>query len=266
MGQSSGRGNFLWFLVSMVCKHISFTSPYPCTLCQTCPICEARRDAPASNIRVISACSGKFALRAGCVNPLGLLPPSHSMPPGPVYNWLCVAHSVVNILNHAAQIKAAQMALRSGATTMTQDVVLRRKRRRVEDMGREEVEERVYGGKESGVRCSLKWVQEEVQEVVRPVKRELVVEDNSIPESVKDGHPPIEVVIPSSGVKEVLQSPVESKDIKPDQASAVLGSEGAESTVESNTSSTDLPEVSSNYRICNACTKSLFPHSCFFFL
>ena len=188
------------------------------------------------------------------------------MPPGPVYNWLCVAHSVVNILNHAAQIKAAQMALRSGATTMTQDVVLRRKRRRVEDMGREEVEERVYGGKESGVRCSLKWVQEEVQEVVRPVKRELVVEDNSIPESVKDGHPPIEVVIPSSGVKEVLQSPVESKDIKPDQASAVLGSEGAESTVESNTSSTDLPEVSSNYRICNACTKSLFPHSFFFSL
>ena len=32
------------------------------------------------------------------------------MPPGPLYNWLCVAHSVCDILSHAAQIRAAQVA------------------------------------------------------------------------------------------------------------------------------------------------------------
>ena len=29
------------------------------------------------------------------------------MPPGPVYNWLCVLHSTANILSHVARIKAA---------------------------------------------------------------------------------------------------------------------------------------------------------------
>ena len=32
------------------------------------------------------------------------------MPPGPAYNRLCVAHSVCDILSHAAQIRAAQLA------------------------------------------------------------------------------------------------------------------------------------------------------------
>lgn len=32
------------------------------------------------------------------------------MPPGPAYNWLCVAHSVCDVLSHAAQIRVAQLA------------------------------------------------------------------------------------------------------------------------------------------------------------
>ncbi|KZT65109.1 hypothetical protein DAEQUDRAFT_560372 [Daedalea quercina L-15889] len=32
------------------------------------------------------------------------------MPPGPFYNWLCVAHSVCDVLSHAAHIRAAQLA------------------------------------------------------------------------------------------------------------------------------------------------------------
>ncbi len=38
-------------------------------------------------------------------------PPLHDiMPPGPAYNWLCVASSLVDILSHSAQIRAAQLA------------------------------------------------------------------------------------------------------------------------------------------------------------
>lgn len=32
------------------------------------------------------------------------------MPPGPAYNWFCVANSALEVLNHAAKIKAAQLA------------------------------------------------------------------------------------------------------------------------------------------------------------
>lgn len=32
------------------------------------------------------------------------------MPPGPAYNWFCVAYSVLNILSHAAHHRAAQLA------------------------------------------------------------------------------------------------------------------------------------------------------------
>ncbi|EPS99258.1 hypothetical protein FOMPIDRAFT_161122, partial [Fomitopsis schrenkii] len=38
------------------------------------------------------------------------------MPPGPLYNWLCVAHAVCDVLSHAAQIRAAQAASVSYAT------------------------------------------------------------------------------------------------------------------------------------------------------
>ena len=37
------------------------------------------------------------------------------MPPGPLYNWLCVAHSVCDVLSHAAYIRAAQVASVSNA-------------------------------------------------------------------------------------------------------------------------------------------------------
>jgi hypothetical protein len=33
-----------------------------------------------------------------------------SMPPGPAYNWLCVLHSTVEIISHAARYKATQVA------------------------------------------------------------------------------------------------------------------------------------------------------------
>jgi hypothetical protein len=35
------------------------------------------------------------------------------MPPGPVYNWLCVVCSAADILSHAARIRASQLAPRS---------------------------------------------------------------------------------------------------------------------------------------------------------
>ena len=53
------------------------------------------------------------------------------MPPGPVYNWLCVAHSVVDILSIATRIRSEQVARTCGATGGT--LSLKRKRVRVED-------------------------------------------------------------------------------------------------------------------------------------
>ncbi|TFK83858.1 ABC1-domain-containing protein [Polyporus arcularius HHB13444] len=50
------------------------------------------------------------------------------MPPGPAYNWLCVAHSLCDILGHAAHIRAAQLA-RTGRAGPEQ---LSRKRKRDE--------------------------------------------------------------------------------------------------------------------------------------
>jgi aarF domain-containing kinase len=35
------------------------------------------------------------------------------MPPGPVYNWLCVVCSAADILSHAARIRTSQLAPRS---------------------------------------------------------------------------------------------------------------------------------------------------------
>lgn len=32
------------------------------------------------------------------------------MPPGPAFNWICVAHSALDILNHAARYRAAQLS------------------------------------------------------------------------------------------------------------------------------------------------------------
>ncbi|OSD03787.1 hypothetical protein PYCCODRAFT_197409 [Trametes coccinea BRFM310] len=50
------------------------------------------------------------------------------MPPGPAYNWLCVANSVCSILSHAAQIRAAQLARAGQAVSQTE--LLSRKRKR----------------------------------------------------------------------------------------------------------------------------------------
>ena len=44
------------------------------------------------------------------------------MPPGPAYNWLCVVHSVAEILAHAARYRAAELtpsSLSAGHTSVT---------------------------------------------------------------------------------------------------------------------------------------------------
>ena len=53
------------------------------------------------------------------------------MPPGPVYNWLCVAHSLYDILGHAAHIRATQLA-RAGRVVGAGADQLSRKRKRDE--------------------------------------------------------------------------------------------------------------------------------------
>ncbi|KAH9919646.1 uncharacterized protein B0H18DRAFT_631210 [Fomitopsis serialis] len=50
------------------------------------------------------------------------------MPPGPLYNWICVAHSVCDILSHAAQIRAAQLASAANSARTPRDSLPRRTR------------------------------------------------------------------------------------------------------------------------------------------
>ncbi|KJA22615.1 hypothetical protein HYPSUDRAFT_642600 [Hypholoma sublateritium FD-334 SS-4] len=50
------------------------------------------------------------------------------MPPGPAYNWLCVLNSTVEIISHAAQYKAAQVAPKAIGSCIRP-----RKRRRTDD-------------------------------------------------------------------------------------------------------------------------------------
>ena len=50
------------------------------------------------------------------------------MPPGPAYNWLCVLHSISEILSHAARYRATQIAPR-----FTSSPINSRKRRRTEE-------------------------------------------------------------------------------------------------------------------------------------
>ena len=57
------------------------------------------------------------------------------MPPGPAFNWICVAHSALDILNHAARYRAAQLS-----SPLTSQSV--RKQQRVNDHVSEESHER----------------------------------------------------------------------------------------------------------------------------
>lgn len=41
------------------------------------------------------------------------------MPPGPAYNWFCVAYSALNILSHAAHYRAAQATQRAAVRAAT---------------------------------------------------------------------------------------------------------------------------------------------------
>ena len=51
------------------------------------------------------------------------------MPPGPAYNWLCVLHSISEILSHAARYRATQIAPRFNSSPLNS-----RKRRRTEEL------------------------------------------------------------------------------------------------------------------------------------
>ena len=51
------------------------------------------------------------------------------MPPGPAYNWLCVAHSLYDILGHAAHIRAAQLARAGRAVGAGADQLSRKRKR-----------------------------------------------------------------------------------------------------------------------------------------
>ena len=51
------------------------------------------------------------------------------MPPGPAYNWLCVLHSISEILSHAARYRATQIAPRFTSSPLNS-----RKRRRTEEL------------------------------------------------------------------------------------------------------------------------------------
>lgn len=68
------------------------------------------------------------------------------MPPGPGFNWLAAASSVADILSHAAQIKAAQVASRSAplvSRVRGDGLDGQRKRRRVNEALEAEEAERV---------------------------------------------------------------------------------------------------------------------------
>ena len=65
------------------------------------------------------------------------------MPPGPAFNWFAVAASVADILSHAAQIKAAQVASRGAPLVVRarqDDAGGQRKRRKVVEVEEEEAE------------------------------------------------------------------------------------------------------------------------------
>ena len=70
------------------------------------------------------------------------------MPPGPAFNWICVAHSALDILNHAARYRAAQLSspLASQSVRKQQKVngrvsVGRHERNEEEELEAAEVEE-----------------------------------------------------------------------------------------------------------------------------
>lgn len=55
------------------------------------------------------------------------------MPPGPAYGWLCVAHSVTDILGKAAQIRAAQLEKTAAPLTNARRTPKTRAKRVAED-------------------------------------------------------------------------------------------------------------------------------------
>ena len=75
------------------------------------------------------------------------------MPPGPAYNWLCVAHSVLDVLSHAAQIRAAQAARAGAAVGAT---IPSRKRKRDESYPGRHTEWEDHVGRPSGHSAAIR--------------------------------------------------------------------------------------------------------------
>ena len=56
--------------------------------------------------------------------------------PGPVYNWLCVAHSIVDVLANAAAIRASQVYPRTASAAVQRNL----KRRTVQPVNLDDVD------------------------------------------------------------------------------------------------------------------------------
>jgi len=93
------------------------------------------------------------------------------MPPGPVYNWLCVLHSAAEILGHAARYRAAQFPLQH-----TDSFVAPRKRKRTEENTTEApLQKSGFAGEIAGRRVVQK--RETPSEHVRPVAQPVIQND-----------------------------------------------------------------------------------------
>jgi len=97
------------------------------------------------------------------------------MPPGPVYNWLCVLHSAAEILGHAARYRAAQFPLQH-----TDSFVAPRKRKKTEENATEEAPLQTsdiagFAGEITGRRVVQK--RETPSEPVRPVAQPVIQND-----------------------------------------------------------------------------------------
>lgn len=57
--------------------------------------------------------------------------------PGPIYNWFCVAHSIVDVLSNAAAIRASQVYPRTTSAAIQRNL----KRRTAQPMSLDEAED-----------------------------------------------------------------------------------------------------------------------------
>ena len=61
--------------------------------------------------------------------------------PGPIYNWFCVAHSIVDVLSNAAMIRASQVYPRTASAAVQRNL----KRRMAQPVSLNEAEDEGFG-------------------------------------------------------------------------------------------------------------------------